>query len=99
MDEDIYYPIETLQTTATAQKKLLNNAWQGHQTHLTQQILQPASQLGGSGDTFQQHMTTWSQNLGKYYAALTTFTDILNTGATHMGTLDQNVGQDFGTDS
>ena len=95
-EENIYYPIEDLQTIATAQGKLLSGTWQGHQTHLKQQILQPASQLtGGVGDTFQQHMTIWSQHLGKCYRALMAFTSLLNAGATTMETVDKNLGQTF----
>lgn len=96
MDEFIQYPSENLQTAATTQGKILHDTWQAHLTHLNQQILQPASQLtGGAGDKFQQHMITWSQNLGAYYQALTTFTNLLKTGSIQMDTLDTNVGQTF----
>jgi uncharacterized protein YukE len=96
MDETISYPCDDLQTTGTTQNKSLNDAWQAHLTHLSQHIVQPASQLGGQGgDSFQQHISTWSDNLGKHYDAFSTFADLLNTGGTQMGNLDQDLGQNF----
>lgn len=96
MDETIFYPGEDLETISTAQGKKLYEAWQAHLTHLNHSVLQPASQLGGQGgESFQQYMTTWSQNLEKYYEAFATFTGLLNTGARHMETLDTDLGQTF----
>jgi uncharacterized protein YukE len=96
MDDIIMYPCDDLQTTGTTQSKNLNEAWLAHLTHLNQHILQPVSQLSSQGgDTFHQHMRTWSQNLGKYYEAFSTFANLLNTSGIQMGSLDKNLGQIF----
>ncbi len=96
MDENITFPIDDLQTFCTNQTNNLNTAWMNHQAHLQHQILQPASSLtGGAADTFTQHMTTWSTNLGRYFTHLSTFVNLLHTSTTDMSTLDTNIAQDY----
>ncbi len=95
-DDTVLYPISDLQTTATTQRKALNDAWQNHQAHLNQYILAPAATLfKDPADTFHSHMTSWNQTLQEHYQALHTFLDTLDTSATKMKMLDTNISNDF----
>lgn len=95
-DDTIQYPIDNLHTTAMTQHKVLNDAWQKHQTHLSQSILTPGSTLPKDiADPFYSYMMSWHQNLQYHFDALHTFLDTLDTGATDMEVQDANIGKAF----
>ncbi len=95
-EDAIHYPITDMQSLATSQRKILNDAWDTHQTHLQQRILTQASTLPGhAADTFHSHMTAWHQTLQDHYDAMHTFLNVLDGGAGGMQTQDTNVGNDF----